>query len=123
MRFVTLLIVITTIALTGCSFQNKNEREADRITHAIMNNDLKPVQQDIAKDVKISRVQIAQWADELNDQGKLLSVKEMTANCAPGWHCFNVKFDKHDYVERMRFDENGKVVNWQFHMAPAGNGQ
>ena len=34
----------------------------------------------------------------------------MTANCAPGWHCFDVKFEKHDYVERMRFDENGKVV-------------
>ena len=28
-----------------------------------------------------------------------------------------MKFEKHDYVERMRFDENGKVVNWDFHMA------
>jgi hypothetical protein len=104
---------------TGCSFQNRNEREADRITRAVIANDFKPVENDIAKGIPITRVQIAQWSDELNAQGKLLSVKETTANCSPGWHCFDVKFQKHEYVERMRFDENGKVVNWDFHMAPA----
>lgn len=103
--------------LAGCSFQNRNEREADRITRAVIANDFKPVENDVARDIAMTRVQIAAWSDELKAQGKLLSVKEATANCAPGWHCFEVKFQKHDDVERMRFDKNGKVVNWDFHMA------
>jgi hypothetical protein len=114
-----LLATSALAALAGCSFQNRNEREADRITRAVIDNDLRPVQDDITKGITITRVKVAQWSDELNAQGKLISVKETTAGCDPGWHCFNVKFQKHDYVERMRFDENGKVVDWDFHMAPA----
>ena len=111
------LAIATAVALlAGCSFQNRSEREADRITRAVIANDFKPVENDVAKGIAITRVQIAQWSDELNAQGKLLSLKEITANCSPGWHCFDVKFQKHDYVERMRFDESGKVVNWDFHL-------
>ncbi|MEO6835283.1 MAG: hypothetical protein ABI231_05180, partial [Candidatus Tumulicola sp.] len=106
-------------ALAACSFQNKNEREADKITHAVMNNDLRPVQDDIAKGVTISRVKVAEWSDELSAQGKLLSIKETTADCQAGWHCFDAKFEKRAYVERMRLDENGKVVSWNFKMAIA----
>jgi hypothetical protein len=112
-----LSIVVAGIAgLVGCSFQNQNEREADRITQAVIKNDLKPVESDIAKSISITRVKVAEWSDELNAQGKLLSVKETTVKCAPGWHCFDVKFAKRAYVERMRFDENHKVVDWSFHM-------
>jgi hypothetical protein len=119
-RFIRVLAVLASIsALAACSFQNKNEREADKITHAVMNNDLRPVADDIAKGVDIPRVKVAEWADELNAQGKLLSVKETPANCAPGWHCFEVKFEKHAYLERMRLDENGKVVNWNYKMTSA----
>jgi len=114
-----LLLATAAIGLASCSFQNKNEREADRITHAVMANDLKPVQDDIAKGITITRVRVAEWSDELNAQGKLQSVKETSADCSPGWHCFDVKFEKREYVERMRLDENGKVVDWTFHMAPA----
>jgi hypothetical protein len=119
-RFIRVLAVLASVsALAACSFQNKNEREADKITHAVMNNDLRPVADDIAKGVNIPRVKVAEWADELNAQGKLLSVKETPANCAPGWHCFEVKFEKHAYLERMRLDENGKVVNWNYKMTSA----
>lgn len=107
------------LTLTGCSFENKNEREADKITRAVMANDLRPVQDDVAKGITIPRVKVAEWSDELNEQGKLLSVNETTANCSPGWHCFDVKFEKRAYVERMRLDENGKVVSWNFKMASA----
>jgi hypothetical protein len=111
------LAALTALALVSCSFQNRNEREADRITRAVIANDFRPIEGDIAKGVSITRVHIAQWSDELNAQGKLVSIKETPAACDPGWHCFDVKFQKHDYLERMRFDENGKVVNWDFHMA------
>jgi hypothetical protein len=116
---IRLAAVAFALLATGCSVQNKYEREADRITHAVLANDLGPVRGDIAKGINVSRVQVAEWSDELNQQGKLLSVKEITANCDPGWHCFDVKFEKHDYVERMRFDESGKVVDWRFKMATA----
>jgi hypothetical protein len=77
------------------------------------------VQDDIAKGVTIPRIKIAEWSDELSAQGKLLSIKETPDKCAPGWHCFDVKFEKHAYVEHMQLDENGKVVNWNFHMQTA----
>ena len=108
--------VLAIALLTACSFQNKNEREAEKITKAAMNNDFGPVQNDLAKGTRITRVQIAEWSDELSAQGSLRSVKETTENCPPGVHCFNVKFDKHDYVETMRLNEEGKVVDWHFHM-------
>lgn len=108
--------------LAGCSFQNKYEREADRITRAVMNNDLKPVAGDISPRVKITRVEIAAISDELSEQGKLLSIKESTANCPAGVHCFVVKFEKHDYRETMRLDESGKVVEWRIKMAPSPTG-
>jgi hypothetical protein len=111
-------IILAAALLAGCSFQNKYEREAEKMTRAAMNNDLGPVQNDIAKGIHISRVQVAEWSDELSEQGPLRSVKETTEGCTPGWHCFNVKFDKHDYTERMRFDEEGKVVDWRFHLVP-----
>lgn len=119
-RFTKTVAVLAAIAaLTACSFQNKNEREAERITRAVMNNDLRPVQGDIEKGVTIPRVKVAEWSDELNAQGKLQSVKERTTGCQPGWHCFDVKFEKRNYVENMRLDENGKVANWNFKMASA----
>ena len=102
--------------LTACSFQNKNEREAEKLTRAAMNNDFGPVQNDLAKGTHITRVQIAEWSDELSEQGALKSVKETTDGCSPGDHCFIVKFDKHDYDETMRLNEEGKVVYWHFHM-------
>jgi hypothetical protein len=111
------ILAAAVAGLAGCSFQNQDERQADRITQAVIKNDLKPVENDIAKGISITRVKVAEWSDELNAQGKLLSVKETTVNCTPGWHCFDVKFAKHAYVERMRFDENHKVVDWSFHMA------
>ena len=116
-RLYAMLAALTVISLTACSFENHNEREADRMTRAVISNDLRPVQNDIANGINITRVKVAEWSDELNEQGKLLSVKETTTDCAAGWHCFDVKFEKHVYHERMRFDENHKVVDWQFHMA------
>ena len=114
--------VLAVAALAACSFQNKYEREAGDITRAVVNNNLQPVSGDIAPGVNIPRVKIAEWSDELSAQGKLVSLKETPDKCDPGWHCFEAKFEKHVYIERMRLDENGKVVNWNFKMAPATAG-
>lgn len=111
-------LICAALLLAGCSFENKYEREADKITHAVMNNDLTPVKNDIAPGVDISRVKIAEWSDELSAQGKLESVKETTP-CDPGAHCFIVKFEKHTYREELAMDDQGKVTHWTFRMADA----
>lgn len=116
------LIAILGIAavLAGCATQNKYEREAEKITRAVMNNDLAPVKNDIAPGANISRIKVAAWADELDAQGKLISVKERpTCDAGPGVHCLDVKFEKHTYVEQLLMDDQGKVVRWNFHMANA----
>lgn len=118
MSFIRIVAVVAVAALAACSFQNKYEREAGDITKAVMNNNLQPVSGDIAPGVNIPRVKVAEWSDELNAQGKLVSLKETPNACEPGWHCFEAKFEKRVYVEHMRLDENGKVVNWNFKMAP-----
>jgi hypothetical protein len=115
-------LIAIALALGACSFQNKYESEAQKITEAVMANNLAPVQGDIAPSVKITRVQVAEMSDELAEQGKLVSLKETTTGCPSGVHCFNVKFEKHDYLEEMRMDDTGKVVDWHFKMAPANAG-
>jgi len=113
-------LALAGLVLTACSFQNKYERQADAITKAVMANNLAPVQDELAKGIKLDRVRVAEWSDELNDQGKLESIKE-TQPCDPGVHCFKVTFEKHVYDEKMSLDENGKVTHWAFHMADAAN--
>ena len=111
-------LAVAAVVLGACSFESKNERLADEITKAVMANDLNPVIKDLTpgSDKKITRSEIANWSDELNQQGKLQSVKE-NPSCDPGWHCFDVQFEKAKYTERMALDENGKVRDWKFHIA------
>ena len=111
-------VLLAAVLLAGCSFQNKYESEAQKITEAVIANNLAPVQDDLAKGISINRVQIAEWSDELSAQGKLLSVKETTP-CDPGVHCFAVKFEKRAYEEKMALDEDGKVTHWMFHQVDA----
>jgi len=106
------------VLVAGCSFENKYEREAEKITRAAMANNLSPVQNDLAKGLNISRVQVAEWSDELNAQGKLESIKEITTGCDPGAHCFDVKFEKHTYFEELFLDDQDKVTSWRFKMKP-----
>jgi hypothetical protein len=115
-KFRILALACVTV-LAACSFENKYESEADKITRAVMANDITPIKGDLAPRLDVTRVQIAAAADELGAQGKLISVKEYTDNCEVGFHCFNVKFEKHDYVERLSMDDTGKVTSWRYKMA------
>ncbi len=118
--YAVLLAMSAALLLSGCSFENKYEREADKITRAVMNNDLTPVKNDIAPSVNISRVRVAEYADELSAQGKLESVKETTpCQAGPGYHCFTVKFEKRTYLEDLAMDDQGKVTAWNFKPANA----
>ena len=111
-----LALAAAAVIMSACSFESKNERLADEITKAVVANDLGPVMKDLTpgSDKKITRSQIANWSDELNGYGKMQSLKENNANCDPGWHCFDVQFEKRKVVERMALDENGKVRDWRY---------
>lgn len=108
-----------TAFLTACSGQNKYEREAWRITQAVMNNNMAPVQGDLAPGIHLTRVQVAAAADELDGQGKLESIVEHKPCPIVGAHCFVVKFQKSTYHEVLAMDDQGKVTRWTFHMADA----
>ena len=115
-----LACALALLSLAACA-GNRDDAQADKITRAVINNDMSPVMNDLDPAIKgqITRVRVAELSDELNDQGKLLSIKETQQNCKPGWHCFDVKFQKRNYVEHMQMDDQNKVVNWYFRPADA----
>jgi hypothetical protein len=116
------LIIASAAVLTACSTENKYERAAESVTKAIMSDDPAALQKQFAPSVQITRVRVASYADELDAQGKLLSVKERP-QCTPGYHCVVVQFEKHTYVERILLDNKGQVVSWAFHMAQPSAGR
>jgi PBP1b-binding outer membrane lipoprotein LpoB len=112
------------ILLSGCSTKNRYEREADKITNAVIADNMGPVFNDFDSSAQptIRRVAVARLADELNSQGKFLGVQEVQVqNEGPTTHTFNAKFEKHMYTETMILDDDGKVREWHIHMqyAPA----
>ena len=120
MKFRLVLALAAAAALSACAFENKYESEADKITRAVMANDLTPVKGDISPQLlpKITRVKVAALSDELSAQGKLESVKEVTPCDKSGEHCFDVTFEKSKYKEWLVMDDTGKVIYWWVHAAP-----
>ena len=105
------------LAASACAGQNKYERLAQKITLAVQADDPSQLQGVISPDQTIPRVKLAEWSDELQGQGKLLSLREATPCTVAGAHCFQAQFQKHLYLESMQLDDHGKVVMWKFHMA------
>ncbi|MBV8728105.1 MAG: hypothetical protein JO233_09980 [Candidatus Eremiobacteraeota bacterium] len=107
------------VLVAGCSTKNRYEREADKITQAVIANNMAPVFGDFDSQAQatIRRVAVARLADELNGQGKYQGVQEIQVqNEPPATHTFNAKFEKHTYTEIMTLDDNGKVRTWNIHM-------
>jgi hypothetical protein len=113
----TLSVALVSVAalVSGCAGQNKYEHVADTITRAVMANDAAAVQKQFAPGIPVTRVRVASYADELDAQGKLLSIKE-ESSCTPGYHCVLVKFEKSSYLERLQLNDRNQVTRWTFHM-------
>ena len=117
-----LAIGICATLLAGCAMKNKNEKEADKITQAVIANNMSGVINDFDSQAKptVTRIAVARLSDELNQQGKYQGVTEVqNANAGPGGHVFDVKFEKHTYTETMVLDDDGKVRSWKIHMKDA----
>ena len=109
------LAALSLASLAACSGQNRNEREADAITRAVVANDMTPVMKDFDPVIKgeITRVRVAELSDQLNEDGPYQGLKETNAAwCRAGYLCFDVQFAKHPYHEVMKFGSDGKVQYW-----------
>jgi hypothetical protein len=111
-------IALLLAVASGCSFQNKYEKQAQQITEALIANDMTPVKDEIPAGA-LTRVQVAEFSDELNSYGKLKSVKENPTNCPASLHCFDVQFEKRLVDETMLVDDKGKVAKFDFHAVDA----
>jgi hypothetical protein len=105
---------------------NVNEQVATKITDAVIANDMKPVETDfnaITREKVEDRGRVGALSQQLNDLGKLESIKEDTPKDAqPRYHHFIVKFDKATWVEDMTYDSDGKIESFHVH-PPSPSGQ
>lgn len=115
-----LALVTLAVLVTGCSFKNNAEKEADKITKAVIANNMDPVMKDFDSQLraKITPIAVAQYSTELRQQGGYKGIKEVPAgaNATPGEHDFIATFEKHNYTEMMVLDDDGHVRSWKFHM-------
>ncbi len=118
-----LALVLAALSVAGCSGQNRNEREADKITRAVISNNMEPVMGDLDPAIKgqITRVRVAELSDELNQQGAYQGLKQTAAPWCNStvYVCFDVKFATRPYREEMKVGSDGKVQYWWIHAAPA----
>lgn len=115
------LAVILAVAVTGCSHYNKNEKEADKITQAVIANNMAPVINDFDSQARatVTRIAVARLSDQLNQEGKYQGIKEdVKTSGPPNTHYFEAKFDKHTWFETMALDDDGKVRSWNVHEGP-----
>jgi len=116
-----LAATLAALSLAACAGQNRDEREADKITRAVISNNMSPVVSDLDPAIKgqVTRVRVAELSDELNDQGEYQGLKQTNASwCRVGYVCFDVKFAKRPYREVMKVGSDGKVQYWWIHAAP-----
>lgn len=111
-------IVGMALLVAGCTFENKNERLAHRITSAVMANDVAGVAALFSPKAHITRMTVAQYSYELNAQGHLRSIVQThPCDARGGWLCFDAVFDKRIYREHMRVNKNGLITDWFYHVA------
>jgi len=115
-------LVSAVVALAGCSFQNNYEKEADKITRAVLADDTRAIaaEFDPSMQSQITLVKVAELSQELNDAGKYGGVKENDQNCPPAMHCFDVKFEKRPYREMLQLNDKQKVATWYVHEGAPG---
>ncbi|MGZ3497015.1 MAG: hypothetical protein ACXWNK_05865 [Vulcanimicrobiaceae bacterium] len=108
--------------LAGCASHNKYEKQADKLTRAVVANDMTSVKNDFDPSMQgqITRVKVAELSDELNSQGAYKGLKENDQNCPPASHCFDVTFEKRSYREAMAMNDQNKVTAWRIHAGQPG---
>ena len=105
---------------------NVNEQVAMQVTDAVIANNMQPVESKfnaITRQYVEDRGRVGRLSQQLNDLGKLESLKEDTPKEAqPRYHRFVVRFDKATWIEEMTYDLDGKIESFHIH-PPSPTGQ
>jgi hypothetical protein len=112
------LLVCCVLALAACGGENENEKLAGRVTQAIVDNDVKPVEKDFnaLTRPKLTRGAVGRLSDQLNALGKFEHIHETTPkDASKGRHTFDAVFDKATWHEDMNLDEDGKIAAFYIH--------
>jgi hypothetical protein len=96
-----------------------SEQLATRVTVAIQNNNMAPVEKEfnaLNRPELENHARVGRLSDQVVALGKLESVKEDTPKDAPaGHHHFVVKFEKATWAEDMTIDGDGKIGTFNIH--------
>jgi hypothetical protein len=106
------------LLLAACAGENDNEKLADRVTQAIVNNDIRPVEKDFnaLTRPKLTRGAVGRLSDQLNTLGKFDRTHETTPkDVSNGRHTFDAVFEKATWHEEMTLDEDGKIAAFFIH--------
>jgi hypothetical protein len=130
MRQRLLPIVFVVVAVVVYSLlhprPNVNEQVATKVTDAVIANNMQPVATEfnaITREKVEDRGTVGRLSQQLNDLGKLESLKEDTPKEAqPRYHRFVVRFDKATWIEEMTYDLDGKIESFHIH-PPSPTGQ
>lgn len=100
--------------------ENRYERLASDVTHALAANDMRPVEKEfnaVTRPKLEDRGKVGNLSDFVNADGKLKSVKEQAQpEGKPNVHLFVATFEKGQRAEDLTVDSDGKIVD--FHVKP-----
>ncbi len=106
------------LVLRACAGgENRYEKIADGMTHALQANDLAGVQkyQNAETATQVNRARVGRGADQLAPLGKLKKVKENTpAGDGDRVHEFDLTFASGTVHEKIKFDPQDKVVRFAY---------
>ncbi|MDQ2663665.1 MAG: hypothetical protein M3Y18_06485 [Candidatus Eremiobacteraeota bacterium] len=116
------IAMLAGLALAGCSLKNTYEKEADKITRAVIADDTRAVAAELSPGLaaQVTAVKVAVLSDELKAAGEYRGIKENDQNCPPAKHCFDVRFSNHPYREVLAMDDRQKVSSWYVHEGAPG---
>lgn len=112
------LVFASVLMLAACGGENANEKLADRVTAAVVSNDMRPVEKDFnaLTRPKLTRGAVGRLSDQLNALGKFDRTHETTPkDVTGGHHTFDAVFEKATWHEDLTLDEDGKIAAFFIH--------
>jgi hypothetical protein len=113
---VALLLVASVLHSLFGHHENAYEHVADEVTVALQHDDVAVVKrfQNAETATHVTAALVGRGADTFAPLGALKSVKETSADADTRVHQFDLTFEKGTVHETIRFDPDGKVVNFRY---------
>jgi hypothetical protein len=109
------------LAAAGCASESPAEKLADRVTRAIVANDMGPVAPEfnaIVRPTLMERERVGRLSDQLVPLGTFTRTQEDTPAGAPaGVHRFVAEFERGTRIEDLKLDADGKISAFQIRPA------